>query len=105
VSRGAGSDNSDDGVGWEEEVIGDGVNNGIGEGDSKDGEGDSGKAAHNRGERRNLLSSSGPRSRSASLRRFLVLLAGGVMTSGGEGVAVLDSMVWEMAWMLLHWLG
>jgi hypothetical protein len=87
VSRGAGSDNSDDSVGWEEGVIGDGVNDGIGEGECEDSEGDGNEAAHNRGERRNSLSSSGPRSRSASLRRFLVLLAGSVVTSGGEGVA------------------
>jgi hypothetical protein len=87
VSRGAGGDNSDDGIGWEEGVIGNSVNDGIKEGDSEDGEGDGSQAAHNRGERRNLLSSSGPRSSSALLRRFLVLLAGSVVTSGGEGGA------------------
>ncbi len=68
-------------------MIWDGVNDDIGEGSSEDGEGDGGEAAHSRGERINSLSSSGPRSSSASLRRFLVLLAGGVVTSGGEGGA------------------
>jgi hypothetical protein len=88
-------------------VIWDGINDGIGEGDREDGEGDGGEDAHNRGERINSLSSSGPRSRSSSLRRFLVLLAGGVVTSGGEGgaTAVSDSMAWEMALMILHQLG
>jgi hypothetical protein len=37
------------------------------------------------GERRISPSSSGPRNSSASLRRLLALLAGGVFTSGGEG--------------------
>jgi hypothetical protein len=38
-----------------------------------------------RGERRNSLSSSGPLNSSVSLRRLLVLLASGVVTSGSEG--------------------
>ncbi len=75
MSRGTGGDGSDDSLGWEEGAIWDGVNDGIGEGNSEDGEGDGGEAAYNRGERINSLSSSGPRSSSASLRRFLVLLA------------------------------
>ncbi len=68
-------------------MIWDGVNNGIGEGDSEDGEGDGGEAAHNRGERINSLLSSGSCSSSTSLRHFLVFLTGGVMTSSGEGGA------------------
>jgi hypothetical protein len=35
VSRGAGGDDSDDGVGWEEGMIGDGVNDDIGEGTAR----------------------------------------------------------------------
>ncbi len=46
MSRGAGGDDLDDGVGWEEGVIWDGVNDGIREGGSEDGEGDGGEAAH-----------------------------------------------------------
>ncbi len=45
----------------------------------------SGVARLERGERRNSLSSSGPHSRSTSLRRLLTCLAVGDATSGGEG--------------------
>jgi hypothetical protein len=45
----------------------------------------SGTAGLERGERRSSLSSSIPRSSSASLRRFLTRLAGGGFASGGKG--------------------
>jgi hypothetical protein len=66
------------------DVVGSDAVGGIGERSSEDGESDGGEAIQDRGERTNSLSPSGPRNSSASLRRLLVLLAGGVVTSGGE---------------------
>jgi hypothetical protein len=53
--------------------------------DGEGGDGGGGEATPDRGERRNSPSPSGPRSSSTSLRRFLILLGGGVITSGDEG--------------------
>jgi hypothetical protein len=49
------------------------------------GESSGGEATPDRGERRSSPSPSGPRSSSTSLRRLLILLGGGVITSGDEG--------------------
>jgi hypothetical protein len=61
------------------DVVGGDAVGGIGERSS-----DGGEAVQDRGERTKSLSPSGPRNSSASLRRLLVLLAGGVVTSGSE---------------------
>ncbi len=54
--------------------------------DGEGGENDDGGATPGRGERRSsLLSPSGPRSNSTSLRRLLSLLRGGVVASGDKG--------------------
>ncbi len=68
------------------EIVTDGVVEVLEDSGERDvGVANSGAAGLDMGERRGSPSSSDPRSNSASFRRLLTLLAGGVFASGGEG--------------------